>query len=125
MHMLMDESEEFGTTRGLGLLPGRVRKLGRGPGAKVPHVGWAALDPPAARSWEGTLLERLDPGASVYFTHSLAVEPVDPAVVTAEAVHGQRRFAAVVEQGSIGGTQFHPEKSGPVGLAILARFVAG
>ena len=84
---------------------------------KIPHVGWNAL----SISRESTLLEGLDDGVYVYFTHSYAA-PVTRATC-AVSVHGDP-FAAVVERAHVGGVQFHPEKSGDAGLRILRNFVA-
>jgi glutamine amidotransferase len=83
----------------------------------VPHVGWNSLD---IRRGEASILEGVPQGAQVYFTHSY-VAPItgDAAAVTE---HGEP-FAAAVQRGYIAGVQFHPEKSGDVGLRILRNFV--
>ena len=118
MQWLFEGSSEAPGLPGLALLPGRCSRLsGDGGRLKVPHVGWNALE--LVR--KGVLLDEADRGAFVYFTHSFAAPVTDATVAAAE--HGER-FAAVVEQGLVGGVQFHPEKSGDVGLRILGRFVA-
>jgi glutamine amidotransferase len=118
MQWLFDGSSEAPGLPGLGLLPGGCSRLtGNGGRLKVPHVCWNALE--LVRT--GVLVGEADRGAFVYFTHSYAA-PVTAATVAA-AEHGDR-FAAVVEQGLVAGVQFHPEKSGDVGLRILQRFVA-
>jgi len=100
---------------GLGLLPGKVRRL-HGP-VKVPHMGWNSV----AWTRSHPFTAEVAPGGRFYFVHSYACEP-DPATTVGEAEHGVR-FAAVAARGNLFGTQFHPEKSGPDGLALYARFV--
>jgi glutamine amidotransferase len=125
MQWLFEGSEEAPELAGLGLLSGRCYRLGASshsaprtapPAIKVPHVGWNSL----AVEREGGLLDQVTTGSQVYFTHSY-VAPVtgDTRAVTE---HGEP-FAAVVQRGHIGGVQFHPEKSGDVGLRILRNFV--
>jgi imidazole glycerol-phosphate synthase subunit HisH len=123
MQWLFEASEEAPGCPGLGLLPGVCRRLVATAGGsegrvKVPHVGWNALEligPSRALAGSG-------PRPYVYFTHSYAA-PVTAECVAA-ATHGER-FAAAVERGVLWGTQFHPEKSGEVGLQVLRNFVAG
>jgi glutamine amidotransferase len=133
MQWLFEGSDEAPELSGLGLLSGRCYRLGTvrlerdatsgderlqaDRGVKVPHVGWNSLS--IERS-EASILEGVAPGAQVYFTHSY-VAPVtgDSAAVTE---HGEP-FAAAVQRGYIAGVQFHPEKSGDVGLRILRNFV--
>jgi glutamine amidotransferase len=116
LQFLFEGSDEAPELAGLGLLPGRCRLL-RAPSLKVPHVGWNTLDiRRASRALDGVA-----DGTYAYFTHSY-IAPVTEACV-ATSTHGEP-FAAVVEQDHIMGAQFHPEKSGEVGLAILRGFVA-
>lgn len=114
--LLLETSEEGPGVPGLGLIPGMVRFLPKD-GVKVPHVGWNSLDVRA----ESRLLEGLEPDSQVYFVHSLVTE-VNPTHVAAWSTHGIR-FAAALEQGNVMATQFHPEKSGEVGLQILRNFL--
>lgn len=116
--LLFESSEEMGSHTGLGLLGGVVRKLPRTAGIKVPHVGWNSVE---FRS--DSRLGADFPGAGqVYFVHSLYTDCAHPEDVAAWSEHGVR-FAAAVERGMIWGTQFHPEKSSAVGLAILRNFL--
>jgi glutamine amidotransferase len=114
MQVLFDTSEEDDADC-LGLIPGVVRRLRNTP--SLPHIGWNDLE-----------IERPDPlfdatpREPVYFVHSYAPEPDDPSTVIASSDHGDR-FVAAVRSGSVSGTQFHPERSGRVGLAILANVV--
>jgi len=108
-----DEAPEF---PGLGLLRGSCYRLHGNGGLKIPHVGWNSL---SVRR-ETPIVRGIASGSQVYFTHSF-VAPVteDTAAVTE---HGEP-FAAVVERGNVAGVQFHPEKSGDVGLQILRNFL--
>ena len=114
--LLFAGSEEFGATGGLGLLPGRVTRLPES--VPLPHIGWNRLHDLA----EHPLLEGLPADPYVYFVHGNAPEGVGDREVLARATHG-RAFPAVAGSGRVLGTQFHPEKSGSVGLGILANFV--
>ncbi len=116
MQLLFEESYEYGRHPGLGLLQGRVVPMeGKLPSAlKIPHMGWNALE-----VRRGRLLEGLD-GQHVYFVHSYFADGCEDslAAVTEYGIP----ITAVVEQGNVFGCQFHPEKSGNVGLEILRRF---
>ena len=117
MQWLFEGSEEAPGLRGLAVLNGRCARLDDRAGAlKIPHVGWNAL----SISRASILLDGLDDGAYVYFTHSYAA-PVTGATC-AVSVHGDP-FAVAVEQAHVGGVQFHPEKSGDAGVRILRNFV--
>jgi glutamine amidotransferase len=129
MQMLLDESEEFGTHRGLSIIPGRVVSLPGttvdGASQKIPHIGWSALLPAHAQSdWQDSALAGRQPGDAVYFVHSFMAQPQDPADRLADCLFGGHRVAAVIRRGQVIGCQFHPEKSGKVGLAILRGFCA-
>jgi glutamine amidotransferase len=127
MQMLLDGSEEFGAHDGLGIIPGRVSAIPRN-GAdsaahKVPFVGWANLRRPVGADWTGTILDGLDGGAAVYFVHSFAAHPEDPARRLADYDYDGLNVCAAVRSGAVYGCQFHPEKSGPVGLRIISNFM--
>ena len=115
MQLLFEASEEGPVTGGVGALPGKVRRLGGG--VKIPHIGWNQVTVRAG----SRLFAGLPDGARFYFVHSYAPEP-DGEAVAAVCDHGGR-FAAAVESQNLFGTQFHPEKSGHAGLALLANFV--
>jgi len=112
MQLLCEESDEGG--RGLGLIPGPVRRLRA---RRVPHMGWNAL----ALTRPSELLDGLD-GEDVYFAHSYAVEPDDDLAVMARVEH-EGPVVAAVERGAVAGVQFHPERSGPAGGRLLANAV--
>jgi imidazole glycerol-phosphate synthase subunit HisH len=117
--LLFDESDEGSGGKGLGVIPGRVRRLD-GRRGKVPHMGWNRL----AMRRPSALLDGLADGEFVFFVHSYAGIPDDDRDVVATADYGGE-VVAVVERGAVLGTQFHPEKSGAAGLRIYANFVAG
>ena len=115
MQLLFEASEE-GAGAGLGLLPGRVRRV-RAP--LVPHVGWNDAVPVCP--------DALFPDAEpllAWFAHGFAAEPARAEQVLAWTEHGPDRFPAAVRAGSVWGVQFHPEKSGAAGLRLLGRFLA-
>jgi glutamine amidotransferase len=115
MQLLFESSDE-GDVECLGLLAGRVRKMNSAPGIRIPHMGWNRLVKRSA----SRLLDGIADGAHAYFVHGYAIS-VD-ALTIAACEHGGE-FAAVVRSGDIAGAQFHPERSGPVGLRLLANFV--
>ncbi len=119
LQLLFDWSDEDGGVACLGLLPGRVVRFAPSdPSIKVPHMGWNdvafAADDPLA----GALPDR-----HFYFVHSYHCVPGPGVQVIAEADHGGR-FCAGVRRGNLAAVQFHPEKSGPAGLALLRNFLA-
>ena len=114
MQVLFDRSEEDGAEC-LGLIGGVVRRLEDAP--RLPHIGWNDLE----RRRDDPLFRDV-PDEPVYFVHSYAPVPDDEDTVVATSAHG-RPFAAAVRSGRVSGTQFHPERSGAVGLAILANVV--
>jgi imidazole glycerol-phosphate synthase subunit HisH len=126
--LLFEAGEEFGVTDGLGLLPGRVRRLPAG--VQVPHIGWNRLHDLADHPLLAGLAAPAAPGERdggrlgpyVYFVHSYAAEGVPAPLCLALATHG-RSFAAVAGRGRVLGTQFHPERSGAAGLRLLANFL--
>ena len=130
MQWLLEVSEEAPELPGLGLLSGRCYRLGtvrREAGTpaerstpdqtiKVPHVGWNSI----AIQREASIVDEVATGSQVYFTHSYVAPVTGDTVAISE--HGET-FAAVVQRAHISGVQFHPEKSGDVGLRILRNFV--
>lgn len=127
MQLMLDESEEFGYTKGLGLIPGKVIAIPKesesGKPLKIPHIGWSALGQAGLSSWKNSVLEDTQPGASVYFVHSFMAQPIEPSVRLADCTYGEHGIAAVLRRENITGCQFHPEKSGPVGLDMLKNFI--
>lgn len=123
MQMLFELSEEMGTWRGLGLLPGRVRRFEPklstlSPPLRVPQIGWNQLHPRRP----DPLLAGIGDGDFAYFVHSYYCDPADATDVLATTDYGIA-YASVVQHGRIWGIQCHPEKSQLVGLRILRNFV--
>ena len=116
MQMLFDGSDETPDVRGLGVVSGRVTLLPKT--VRLPQMGWNTLDVTP----ESRLGADLPDPAWLYFVHSYAPEPDDDGAVAAWCDYG-RRFAAAIEIGPLWATQFHPEKSGTVGLRMLGNFV--
>jgi glutamine amidotransferase len=118
MQMLLDWSEEHGMHRGLSLIPGSVRRFPRKKGYKIPHMGWNSLQ--CVKDGD-PLLEGLSGGEYVYFVHSFYADP-EPAysVATTDYICG---FSSVIGKGRVYGVQFHPEKSGAIGIRILKNFI--
>lgn len=119
LQLLFERSAE-GRAEGLGLLEGRVEALPRWPGHPIPHMGWAPLLP----ANPSPLLPAATPESWMYFVHSYAAMPTNPACVTARVAWGQTAVTAAVWQGVIGACQFHPEKSSRSGSAMLRRWLA-
>jgi glutamine amidotransferase len=115
MQMLFEESEEFGKTRGLGLLRGRVRRFSNQ--LPVPHVGWNQVHKRQAHP----LLAGVSDGSFFYFVHSFFCESVEPAMIVGETKYGAT-YPSVVAHNNIYGVQFHPEKSQVAGLQLLTNF---
>jgi len=114
MQLLFAESEEYGLHQGLGILPGTVKKI-TGP-VKVPHMGWNKLEIRQNHS----LCHNITDGY-VYFVHSYYADTI-PEVILAATSYG-REIPAIVGQGNVLGMQFHPEKSGPIGMGLLENWV--
>ena len=123
MQLLFEESLEFGAWKGLGLIPGKVVPMeGVIPADyKIPHIGWNALHYPQGKAHP--LLAGVPEGECVYFVHSFYATDCDQAVI-ATTEYGAELTAAVAK-GNVMGCQFHPEKSGDVGLSILKTFCEG
>ena len=128
MQMMMEFSREFGENQGLGLVCGQVDIIPStgtdGSPHPVPHIGWSALGAPAGH-WKGTLLEGVDIGQEMYFLHSYSAQPKNSADVLATTFYNGREIVAAIQLRNMTGVQFHPEKSGIYGLAILSNFLKG
>ena len=129
MQLLLTESEEFGLTKGLGLIPGRVIPVPthalNGETQKIPHIGWSSLQySNVEKKWDGSVLHDNQPGSAVYFVHSFMAIPDLGEHRVADCIYGGHRVPAVIARNQISGCQFHPEKSGEVGLKVLRKFIS-
>ena len=119
LQILFDASEE-GTERGLGIVPGMVRRFQSEPNLAIPQMGWNQLEltQPQDELWRD-----LPPNPYVYFVHSFYVEPKEPSLNSAMVTHGSQTVTAAIARDNLVAVQFHPEKSSDNGLKILANFV--
>ncbi len=129
MQLLASVSMEFGEHRGLDIIPGRVEAIpntnAAGQPHKVPHIGWTGITVPRGISgWAGTILSNVAPGDAVYLVHSFAMQPSSEAHRLADCDYNGRTITAAIQKDNVYGTQFHPEKSGAVGLTIVRGFLA-
>ncbi len=124
MQMLFEASEEFGETKGLGVISGRVVKLPTkdSQNEKLPHVGWNELNSRDTQ-WPGTILENIEEGSDMYFVHSFVVQPRDSENILSTTEYSGYNFCSSVKKGNVYGCQFHPEKSGKIGLKIIKDFI--
>ncbi len=118
LQLLYEESDEAPGIPGIGALKGRIKKIPVGEFRKIPHMGWNSLAFPN----KGRLFAGIDEGAYVYFVHSYYLEADDRTTVTATTDYNVS-IDASVEYKNVFACQFHPEKSGAVGLAILKNFI--
>lgn len=130
MQMMLEESEEFGVHKGLGLIPGKVLVIPsttiEGESHKIPHIGWNELRLPQTKTpdwWCGSILSNSMEGDAAYFVHSFTAVPTCSEHRLADVYYGGRLISAVIRKGNIYGCQFHPEKSGEVGLKIIRAFL--
>lgn len=122
LQILFDGSEESPGVKGLGLFSGKIRRI-KAPGLKVPHMGWNSLLLREPRE-HVDLFANLSSVPYVYFVHSYHAVPEDASIITAQTEYGESLTAAVAKD-NVQATQFHPEKSGDVGLTILRNFIKG
>ena len=115
MQMLFEESDEVRPCKGLGLLPGRIERIQTG--LKLPQIGWNALDILRPNAMTAGVQQ----GDYVYFVHSFMAVPAEEGDLAAVTDYGAR-VPAMVARGNLFGCQFHPEKSGKVGLKMLQNF---
>ncbi len=129
MQMLFSTSEEFGFWDGLNLIPGKVVQI---PGYgidefshKIPHIGWSGINPAKEplQAWNNGLLASTQPGSMVYFVHSFYAVPDNRDNLLAVCDYNGLEITAAVQKNNIMGCQFHPEKSGKIGLSIFNQFM--
>jgi glutamine amidotransferase len=128
MQLMLQRSYEFGRHEGLGLIPGEVVPIPEttadGEPLKRPHIGWNELEKAHGASWKHTTLDDAIEGQAVYFVHSFVSHPESESHILAHADYKGRKLVAAIGDGALQGIQFHPEKSGTVGLRILENFLS-
>ncbi|MFM9951284.1 MAG: imidazole glycerol phosphate synthase subunit HisH [Saprospiraceae bacterium] len=126
MQMLFERSEEMRLTSGLGLIQGKVVKFPEqqrdGSLNKIPHVAWTRIEP-AEIPWEQTFLKATAQGAYMYFVHSYYAVPSSMSDILTLSPFGDSHFCSAARYENVWGTQFHPEKSGEVGLKLFKEFL--
>ncbi len=116
LQVLFTATEEGGEHECLGIIPGRVKKLPAG--LKIPHMGWNQVRQKVSHP----VFKDIPDGANFYFVHSYYVEPDDKSLIAGETEYGVP-FCSLIARGNLVATQFHPEKSGEVGLKVYANFL--
>lgn len=119
MQMLFEESEEFGSNIGIGLVKGKVKKLPNDIHMKLPNVGWYSLN--FARDFK--YIDEIDENMKFYFNHGYFCAPKEKNVVFSYSNYGNFKFCSSFKNKNVMGTQFHPEKSGINGLEFLKIFI--
>lgn len=125
MQIMMTEGYEFGYAKGLNLVKGKVIKFPElEKEYKIPHIGWNKITKAKqAASWDDSICKTLKEGSSVYFVHSFLPVPDKRENILAQTIYGNYTFCSAIKKGNIYGCQFHPEKSGSVGLEIIKNFI--
>jgi imidazole glycerol-phosphate synthase subunit HisH len=130
MQLLMSKSSEFGECAGLDIVKGECLPFKhpdkvKEPGYKVPHVGWNQIVSPKKTPpyWDHTILEHIPDNTDFYFVHSYCVYPADKKYILAETTYGKQKFCSALKKGNIYGTQFHPEKSGKLGIKLVETWL--
>ena len=124
MQMLFDESEEFGTTKGIGIIAGKVIKLPmkNDKSEKLPHVSWNEIEQKDI-SWNDTILQNIKSKSDMYFVHSYIAVPSNNNFILSTTTYSDFEFCSSVKKNNIYGCQFHPEKSAKDGLKIVENFL--
>jgi len=125
MQLLFSESEEFGQTKGLALIPGRVVRFDANKNIKVPHVGWSPINRPKSGlgKWMDSPLRDVQENEYMYFVHSFYAVPENNKNVLSVTPYGESEFCSSVLSGNIFATQFHPEKSAEKGVKIYSEWL--
>ncbi len=118
LHLLFEGSEETPNVKGLGIFKGNVVKIPKKDKLKIPHMGWNSLELPK----ESKILKNIGDEPFVYFVHSYYIKPEDEGLISAYTEYGSK-LGVAIEKDNIFATQFHPEKSGKIGMQILKNFI--
>lgn len=124
MQMLFDESEEFGITKGLGLIKGKVIKLPvkHSNEIKLPHISWSGIFQNKT-NWGNTIFNNITNGCDMYFVHTFVAKPDNDNEILSISQYFNVEFCSSVKNGNIYGCQFHPEKSAENGLRVIENFI--
>lgn len=127
MQMLLDQSEEYGDHKGLGLISGDVKKIPKSYHGdfvrKIPHIGWTRIEKSSYQEWKGSCLEGIKTDEYFYFVHSFMAVTENKENLLAQCEDEGAVVSAAIKKDNITGLQFHPEKSGEVGLRVLHNFI--
>ena len=123
LQIMFEGSEESPDIKGLGIFKGMVRKI-NAPSLKIPHMGWNSLTINENTHVDINLFKNIRKSPYVYFVHSYHAVPEDKSIILATSVYGEE-ITATVGKNNVIATQFHPEKSGDIGLSIIKNFVEG
>jgi len=128
MQLFMTESQEFGLNKGLNLISGTVKKIPKINGnnyRKIPHIGWNKLNTDnISNNWSNSILSNLSKNSYFYFVHSYSAYPDNNNEILSFTNYNNLNFVSSIMKNNIVGLQFHPEKSGKIGLNILKNFVS-
>ena len=124
MQMLLEESEEFGNTKGIGLIKGKVIKLPieKSKKIKLPHISWNAIQTKNIE-WENTILNGVESNSDMYFVHTFVAKPENEDEILSKTNYYNVEFCSSLKKDNIYGCQFHPEKSATQGLSIIKNFI--
>jgi len=122
--LMLTEGHEFGISKGLDIIKGKVIRF---PvlinNEKIPHIGWNTISPYKNNSWSGGILNSFKSNNQFYFVHSYILVPESKTNILALTSYGEYTYCSVMKKGNIYGCQFHPEKSGKVGLELINNFI--
>jgi len=122
LQLLFTRSSEFESSNGLNLIQGNVKKIKKHPTVRIPHTGWNTINKPEKISWANTVLEKCSERDYFYFVHSFVARPRDNARMLSTTSYGDSEYCSAVIKDNIVATQFHPEKSGKIGLKIFSQW---
>lgn len=124
MQMLLEGSEEFGYTKGIGLIEGKVIRLPLNQSniQKLPHISWNGIQPKDIK-WQHTILDSVDKDSDMYFVHTYVAKPNNTKEILAITKYFNNEFCSALKKDNIYGCQFHPEKSSSIGLSIIRNFI--
>ncbi|MEW7289530.1 imidazole glycerol phosphate synthase subunit HisH [Aquimarina sp. 2304DJ70-9] len=124
LHLLFERSEEFGDTKGLGLVKGSIKKFpsDKEQNLKVPQIAWNKINSVNNNNWEKSPFATIQEGTFMYFVHSFYADAEDPEVILSETEYNNVTYCSSILKNNIFATQFHPEKSGDLGLEIYKNW---